>query len=30
MMGFESFELAAPPISDRAYPSPENDLFADL
>lgn len=30
MMGFESFELAGPPISDRAYPTPEADLFAGL
>ncbi len=30
MMGMESFELAGPPISDRAYPTPESDLFAGL
>lgn len=30
MMGSESFELAAPPVSDRAYPTPESDLFAGL
>lgn len=30
MMGSESFELAAPPVSDRAYPTPEDDLFAGL
>lgn len=30
MMGFESFELAPPPISEHAYPIPESDLFAGL
>jgi LmbE family N-acetylglucosaminyl deacetylase len=30
MMGFESFILLPPPYSDRAYPAPENDLFAGL
>ncbi|HLY29535.1 MAG TPA: PIG-L family deacetylase [Ktedonobacterales bacterium] len=29
-MGTEPFVLAAPPISDRAYPTPETDLFAGL
>jgi LmbE family N-acetylglucosaminyl deacetylase len=29
-MGNETFELAGPPISDRAYPTPEDDLFAGL
>ncbi len=28
--GTESFVLAAPPVSDRAYPTPETDLFAGL
>jgi mycothiol S-conjugate amidase len=30
MMSAESFELAPPPISERAYPTPEDDLFAGL
>ncbi|HKD75375.1 MAG TPA: PIG-L family deacetylase [Ktedonobacterales bacterium] len=30
MMGFESFILLPSPYSDRAYPTPEDDLFAGL
>jgi LmbE family N-acetylglucosaminyl deacetylase len=30
IMGAESFQLAPPPLSDRAYPTPEDDLFAGL
>jgi LmbE family N-acetylglucosaminyl deacetylase len=29
-MGVESFQLSAPPLSDRLYPMPEDDLFAGL
>ncbi|SRR5579875_428103 len=29
-MGRETFTLAAPPISDRAFPTPETDIFAGL
>lgn len=29
-MGVESFQLVAPPVSDRAYPTPEDDVFAGL
>ena len=29
-MGSESYVLAPPPLSDRAYPTPETDLFAGL
>jgi LmbE family N-acetylglucosaminyl deacetylase len=29
-MGVESFQLVPPPRSDRAYPTPEDDLFAGL
>ncbi len=29
-MGSETFVLAPPPLSDRAYPTPETDLFAGL
>jgi len=28
--GTETFQLAPPPLSDRAYPTPEGDLFAGL
>jgi LmbE family N-acetylglucosaminyl deacetylase len=30
MMGFESFILLPPPYSERAYSTPEDDLFAGL
>jgi LmbE family N-acetylglucosaminyl deacetylase len=29
-VGVESFVLAQPPVSDRAYPTPEDDLFAGM
>jgi hypothetical protein len=29
-MGSETSVLAPPPISDRAYPTPEDDVFAGL
>jgi mycothiol S-conjugate amidase len=29
-MGTEIYQLAPPPISDRAYPTPEDDVFAGL
>jgi hypothetical protein len=29
-MGTETFQLVPPPASDRAYPTPETDLFAGL
>lgn len=29
-MGTETLQLVPPPVSDRAYPAPENDIFAGL
>jgi len=29
-MGVEQFQLVAPPASDRAYPTPEESVFAGL
>jgi hypothetical protein len=29
-MGYEPFVLAPPPVSDKQYPTPEDDVFANL